>query len=259
MDFRCEDGRLTPIEIRRRKGTRRLKLTLSLENQIVASAPLRTADAEVLRFVEKQTRWLNQQLAKAPPAIGLDTWLRQAPQLSASGDQFSVRIEDGWAGRSEYRFAEGGSVLLLRPRGGTGASLRALVLSFAKDALNCRVAYQAKRLGLSYAALSVRDQSSRWGSCSARRGISLNWRLILLAPELQDYVILHELAHLTEMNHSARFWALLDTYDPRRREHEKDLDARSSQIMRVGRGSDDSMNAISGCHSLGSPFLRCHT
>lgn len=236
MNFRSEDGRFVPIEIRRRKGTRRLKLTLGLENQIVASAPLRTSDAEVLRFVEKQTRWLNQQLGKAPPAIGLEAWLQQTPQLSASGDLFFVRIEDGWRGRSEYRFAEGGSVVLLRPQSGTGASLCALVLNFAKDALTCRVAYQAKRLGLSYAALSVRDQSSRWGSCSARRGISLNWRLVLLAPELQDYVILHELAHLTEMNHSAGFWALLDIYDPRRRDHEKDLNALSSQIMRVGRG-----------------------
>ena len=65
--------------------------------------------------------------------------------------------------------------------------------------------------------------------------MSLNWRLILLPPELQDYVILHELAHLTEMNHSARFWALLERYDPQRAEHEAALDALSARLMRVGR------------------------
>jgi len=83
--------------------------------------------------------------------------------------------------------------------------------------------------------LSVRDQSSRWGSCSSRGAISLNWRLVLMEPALQDYVILHELAHLTEMNHSARFWDLLDTYDSGRAEHEAQLDACCAALMRVGR------------------------
>jgi predicted metal-dependent hydrolase len=236
MEYRCEDGRTVPIEIRRRKGTRRLKLTLGLENQILASAPWHSGDREVLRFIQKQGHWLEEQLAKAPPAIALGDWLEQTPRLSASGDQFAVRIERDWAGRSEYRFAGGGSVVVLRPRGGTESSLRELLRSFAKDALTCRVAYQARRLDLQYGSLSVRDQSSRWGSCSTRRGISLNWRLVLLTPELQDYVILHELAHLTEMNHSPRFWTLLEAYDPQRRQHEKELEALSSQLMRVGRG-----------------------
>jgi predicted metal-dependent hydrolase len=97
------------------------------------------------------------------------------------------------------------------------------------------VAYHAKRFGLSYSVLSVRDQSSRWGSCSARRGISLNWRLILLQPELQDYIILHELAHLTEMNHGKGFWALLDIYDPNRITHEANIDKTSAELMRVAR------------------------
>lgn len=237
MEYRCEDGRTVPIEIRRRKGTRRLKLTFGLENQILASAPWRTGDGEVLRFIEKQERWLNRQLATAPPAIELGDWLQQSPELSASGDRFAVRLETGWKNRSEYRFAEGGSAVVLRPQGGSESSLRSLVRAFAKDALTCRVAYQAKRLDLRYDKLSVRDQSSRWGSCSTRRGISLNWRLTLLRPELQDYVILHELAHLTEMNHSPRFWALLEAYDPNRRQHEKNLDALSGQLMRVARGA----------------------
>ena len=80
-----------------------------------------------------------------------------------------------------------------------------------------------------------RDQSSRWGSCSSIGKISLNWRLILTAAELQDYVILHELAHLTEMNHSKSFWALLERYDAKRIEHEAELDRIGPELMRVGR------------------------
>ena len=97
------------------------------------------------------------------------------------------------------------------------------------------MAYQAKRFGLSYRAISIRNQTSRWGSCSARRCISLNWRLILLRPELQDYIILHELAHLTEMNHGKGFWELLDQYDPERIRHEVAIDKVSAELMRVAR------------------------
>jgi predicted metal-dependent hydrolase len=235
MEYRCKNGRGVPIEIHRRKSTRRLRLRLGLENQILASAPMRMDDREVLRFIEKQGLWLDEQLTKAPPPIALGDWLEQSPELSASGERFVVRIESGWTRRSEYRFAEGGSLVILRPCGGSEFSLRRLVRLFARDALGCRVAYQAKRLNLRFAKLSVRDQSSRWGSCSARGGLSFNWRLVLLAPELQDYVVLHELAHLTEMNHSARFWALLETYDPERRRREEELAALSGCIMRVGR------------------------
>jgi predicted metal-dependent hydrolase len=60
---------------------------------------------------------------------------------------------------------------------------------------------------LTVKAVHVRNQRSRWGSCSGRKTISLNWRLIQLPPEISDYIILHELAHLTFLNHSERFWA----------------------------------------------------
>ena len=106
---------------------------------------------------------------------------------------------------------------------------------FSKHALACRLAYHARRLNLKFERVTVRDQRSRWGSCSSKKCISLNWRLILVDPELQDYVILHELAHLTEMNHSGRFWDLLDSYDPLRPSHESALKEVTGIIMRVGR------------------------
>lgn len=236
MEFRSQTGGVVPVEIRRRRGTRRLKISLGLENQIVASVPLRVSDREVARFIEKQSVWLERQLERTPESLELSEWFGANASLSASGDCFAVEVEPGWSRRSEYRFGAGGSVVILRPSGGTEASLRRLVHNFASDALQCRVAYQAKRLGLEYASLSVRDQSSRWGSCSQRRGLSLNWRLVLLEPELEDYVILHELAHLTEMNHGPRFWALLGEYDPSYRAHEAALSAVSAAVMRVGRG-----------------------
>jgi predicted metal-dependent hydrolase len=189
----------------------------------------------VAKFIEKQRIWLESQLLKVPKVSTLTDWLQAHPQISASGDCFELRIEKSQRPRADYTFDQGGSVLVLRLPEIDECALLRLIRCFAKDALTCRVAFHAKRLGLDYSALSVRDQSSRWGSCSARRGISLNWRLILLRPELQDYIILHELAHLTEMNHGKRFWALLDSYDGDRVVHETELDAISAELMRVAR------------------------
>ena len=235
MDFLSTNGQIVPVEIRRRKNTRHLRLTLGYQNQIVASVPWHTSERGLGKFIEKQRFWLDEQLSKAPHIYTLTEWLNLHPQITASGDVFEVRIEATGSFQANYTFDQGGAVLVLRLPEVDEASLVQLLRRFAKDALTCRVAYHAKRFGLSYSVLSVRDQSSRWGSCSARRGISLNWRLVLLRPELQDYIILHELAHLTEMNHGKGFWALLDRYDPNRITHEAAIDKTSAELMRVAR------------------------
>ena len=235
MNFTTTAGESVPVFIRRRKGTKHLRLSIGQNNQVIASVPWHTSDRKVANFIDEQRQWLEGQLSSAPKVYSLMQWLTQEPHLTASGDVFDVRIEPSVKRSADYIFDQGGAVLVLRLPRVEERSLRALVSLFAKDSLVCRVAYHSKRLGLKYGSLSVRDQSSRWGSCSARRGISLNWRLVLLSPALQDYIILHELAHLSEMNHSKRFWTLLDHYDPLRVVHEAELDKVSAKLMRVGR------------------------
>ena len=236
MLFRTSKGAAVPVDLCRRRNTRHLRIRLGHQNQIQVSAPLRCSEQEALAFVNSQRAWVEQQLDAAPASRDLIDWLRAAPAISASGDTFHVRIEPSCGIRASYTFECSGADLVLRiPDVEDAAAVLRLVRRFAKDALYCRTAYQAKRLGLTIPTISVRDQVSRWGSCSSAGALSLNWRLVLLQPQLQDYVILHELAHLTEMNHSKRFWALLDQYDPHRVEHEAELDRIGPAIMRVGR------------------------
>lgn len=238
MFLSLNNGESVPVDVRRRKGTRHLRLSLNHSNQAVISVPWHCSDREVLKFIDKQRDWLEAQLAKVPRARSVVDWFNEHPQLTGSGDRFTVRVESTERLRADYIFDQGGAEIVLRvPHQSVDAdaALLALVRRFAKDAMLCRLAYHAKCLDLKYSKLSVRDQASRWGSCSSSGGISLNWRLVLVSPELQDYVILHELAHLTEMNHSKRFWRLLDQYDPKRELHEAQLDALTAAIMRVGR------------------------
>lgn len=84
-----------------------------------------------------------------------------------------------------------------------------------------RAAFYAEIMGVDYNRISIRDQKTRWGSCSAKGNLNFNWKLSLMPPEILDYVVVHELAHRREMNHSARFWSqveqVLPDYKERRR------------------------------------------
>ena len=89
--------------------------------------------------------------------------------------------------------------------------------------------------GLKAGRVRIGDQATRWGSCSHRGTVSLNWRIILLPRDLGSYVIYHELAHLAEMNHSTRFWAKLEEFVPNAREVDRCLTRNGKRIFSLGR------------------------
>lgn len=84
----------------------------------------------------------------------------------------------------------------------------------AKDIIRARVKYWGAALNLEYGRVFIKDQRTLWGSCSGKRNLNFNWRLAAAPPEVLDYVIVHELCHLREMNHSKRFWSLVSGFYP---------------------------------------------
>lgn len=84
----------------------------------------------------------------------------------------------------------------------------------AKIFLRDRVKYFAEKYDFSYNRICVRNQKSRWGSCSVKENLNFNYRLLFLEPELSDYIIVHELCHLREMNHSEKFWKQVESIIP---------------------------------------------
>lgn len=91
----------------------------------------------------------------------------------------------------------------------------------AKEYIPKRADYYAAILGVTYNTITIRDQKTRWGSCSGKGNLSFNWRLILAPPKVLDYVVVHELCHRKEMNHSPRFWALVESIMPDYQQYRK--------------------------------------
>jgi predicted metal-dependent hydrolase len=83
-----------------------------------------------------------------------------------------------------------------------------------KELVSMVADYEAPEIGVSFERIEIRDQRSRWGSCSTRGTLSFNWRLVLAPLEVLDYVVVHELCHLREQNHSRRFWKLVESRRP---------------------------------------------
>ena len=107
---------------------------------------------------------------------------------------------------------------LTLPRPGDDASvrgaIRATLSARALARIRERLAFYAPRIGVTPGRVAIRDQKTRWGSCSGKGNLNFNWKLIMAPPQCLDYVVVHELCHLLEFNHSPRFWALVSARMP---------------------------------------------
>ncbi|MEZ5854945.1 MAG: SprT family zinc-dependent metalloprotease [Hyphomicrobiaceae bacterium] len=112
--------------------------------------------------------------------------------------------------------------------------LRDWLQSEARKDLGERCDHHAEQLGLKIRRITVRDQKSRWGSCSSDGQLSFSWRLILAPPLVLDYVAAHEVAHLAEMNHGPRFWKLVKKTMPRLEEAKLWLRTKGMNLYRYG-------------------------
>lgn len=122
------------------------------------------------------------------------------------------------------------------PRGnGLAAALDGWYRARAREALTSRAERRAAEMNVAFARLAVRDQRTRWGSCSSRGNLNFSWRLVLAPPGVLDYVVVHELAHLLEANHGPRFWMLVERYCSGYRTHRRWLREQGPTLMALWR------------------------
>ena len=227
-----------PLVYQRKKGLRRLRMGFDYENRLIVSVPWNCPQREAEEFVRNHRGWVEEQAARLSPVLTLREHLSHCPTIAIGGQSVVVEVRNVASGRSQWIYDEkrGEGIFMIRAQSeGEDLPLRKLFRKVATIALSDRVGELAAVHGFNPGRVTVRDQKSRWGSCSRNRTISLNWRLLLFSPGAQDHVILHELAHLRHLDHSANFHRLLSELDPRRAEFEAELNRDGAQLMRVDR------------------------
>ena len=176
-----------------RSGRNTVSLQIDKDLKVTVRAPYRMSDAAVRKFIEEKSDWIEKHIRKMQER------------------------------REEYE-AEPGELL-------TVEELRELARK-AAEYIPGRVACYAPLIGVSYGRITIRNQRSRWGSCSSRGNLNFNCLLMLAPPEIIDYVIVHELCHRREMNHSPLFWQEVERVLPDYKRRRKWLKDNGERIMR---------------------------
>ncbi|GMG85359.1 SprT family zinc-dependent metalloprotease [Paralimibaculum aggregatum] len=183
---------------------RRFTLRLTAEGEAVLTVPPGPEEAEIRGFLTRHAGWLAAARARLPEP------LRVAPGMLLPVDGVPCRLVEGTGHRAAL---EDGRLVL--PAGAApGPATAAWLKRRAKARMVPLAEDFAARLGREISGIAFRDTRSRWGSCSARRRLSFSWRLAMAPEAVQTYLAAHEAAHLVEMNHSPRYWAVLASILP---------------------------------------------
>jgi predicted metal-dependent hydrolase len=226
------DGAVYPVELRRHAQARRYTLRVQAASRaIVLTMPMRGSLREAKAFAERSGAWIAARLKRLPVPIpfadGLELPLRGVPHriVHRQGARGTVWIEADEAGPL---------ICVAGDRAHLARRVRDYLKREAKRDLEAASRHYAAPLGVKVKRVSVRDQASRWGSCTAAGVLSYSWRLILAPAHVLDYLAAHEVAHLVEMNHSRRFWRVVARICPEWQRAKAWLNAQGNALHRYG-------------------------
>lgn len=204
-----------PVEIvlKRSARARRFSLRVSrLDGRVTLSLPARAREAEAMDFARAQEGWLRETLAGMPVRAGVGI----GSMLPVEGRMLCLTQGTGRAVRVEEE-----ALLIPGDPGQAGVRAAAFLKALARERLVAASDRYAGMIGRRVERVTLRDTRSRWGSCAADGALMYSWRLIMAPPAVLDYVAAHEVAHMVEMNHSDRFWAVVERLYPGWQVHRK--------------------------------------
>ncbi len=229
------------ITYRWRKSTRatRFRVTVGPRGvEVITPGSAAQRDAE--RFLRLNADWVLAQQERIqtlesrrrPPGAAMAK--KKPGTVLMEGKEFRLELCEDTNRKSRTSVEQAGGIFRVKyPPGNPGGAEDALegyLNKKAREMIPARVEVLSGRVGKKPKKITIRSQKARWGSCSSRGTLSFNWRLVMVPPEILDYVILHELVHFEEPNHSLRFWKKLAALDPDCQQHRRWLRENQSYL-----------------------------
>jgi predicted metal-dependent hydrolase len=223
------------VEVRRHPAARRLTLRVSRTRRaVIVTLPVQCDLGEAGTFLNRNIEWVRARLDSVPQRVPFG----DGALLPLRGELHRlVFTGKRAAGYVVQRHATNSPVPELRVTGRiehASRRLRDWLFEEARRDLDTRVVVHARHLNVAPKRIVVRDQATRWGSCSTTGVLSFSWRLIMAPEDILDYVAAHEVAHLAEMNHGPKFWALVARAVPNVKEAKTWLQAYGLDLHQYG-------------------------
>ena len=224
------DGTPVALTFRRHTRARRLIIRPARDGKsFIVTLPLRASLSEALDFARRSRQWIAQRLTATPKSVpfsaGAAIMLRGTQHIIVHRPQVRGSV---WCSGEDTSINVAGDAAHLARR------LRDWLKLQAKQDLTAASSRYAQAMEVKFRRISLRDQSSRWGSCSAQGTLSYSWRLVLAPPFVLDYVAVHEVAHLKHMNHGRHYWRLVLTHCPHAQQAQHWLRRHGAELHRYG-------------------------
>jgi predicted metal-dependent hydrolase len=198
--------------------SRTIKIKVEPPGKVIVVTPPRFSSSRVDEFIRKSEPWIKRQLEKIKQARPFGETLTtvmvfgkqyKKNAILQNDQKIGVVVSDGELNINPVQLTEAS----------ISNELKRFLKSTAEKYIVTRTRQLAEKMGATFGTITLRQQKTRWGSCSSQGNLNFNWRLVHCPPAVIDYVIIHELAHRTQMNHSQKFWQIVERFDPEYRIH----------------------------------------
>lgn len=221
-----------PYQVRRSNRAKRCRFKVSARRGLEVILPAHAATPNIEALLYQHRQWIQQQFSRyqldTDPACespGKAPVIPSEVQLTAIHQQWSVE-KVAYLGRAKWLARPGHSLVLMHDYSEEDkcfALLKDWLREQAKTTLTAWLQQISQEINLPFSKITIRSQSTRWGSCTEDKAISLNDRLLFFPEPVVRYILIHELCHTQHLNHSRQFWQLVESFDPHWRQHEKIL------------------------------------
>ena len=237
-----------PVSVTRTKR-KSLSLSIGTDGVVTAKAPTALTDAELLKWMKTKMAWIvrkRSEMLRASSLLSADRQYVTGERIWYLGEAYTLEIRKSEARAGRVTLTDeqlviflSASELALRENGAEGVSqyreiVKAYISRFYEKEAHVlipkRVRYYAAMMGETFGRISIKNQKSRWGSCSSARNLNFNWRLMMAPLPVLDYVVVHEICHLKQMNHSRLFWAEVEKVLPDYEARKKWLDENGKRL-----------------------------
>jgi len=223
--------------IRRSQKAKRMRLSIKSNGELTLVLPRFVPEIAGKAFVQANRLWIKRHQDKLALKV---SDFQQYEFITGTGlvffDQkkYTIKIIRALNSKPTY-VLEADKLSLKVPHKNSQESIKSLIEKFyrdqAREYLSARSQHFATWLGTDFNELRIKNTKSRWGSCSSKKNLNYNWRIMMAPKEVIDYLVIHEVCHLKQMNHSAKFWALVESLDPDFKIHKKWLRDNQERLL----------------------------